>query len=121
MKAFFRNRMIRMLPFLLAAVFFTFPVRAEEILSDGDENAAAEITAEADVVLSDLTEESGIFVEELPEAGAASNSCGKNLKWSFKNGVLTVSGTGATTQMPPWLLLTAFPPLWSSVLLVFAL
>ena len=107
MKAFFQNRMIRMLPFLLAAVFFTFPVRAEEILSDGDENAAAEITAEADVVLSDLTEESGIFVEELPEAGAASNSCGKNLKWSFKNGVLTVSGTGAMydyywDNLPPW-------------------
>ena len=107
MKAYFRKTLISTLTFLLSAVCCTIPGYAEEILSDGDENAVVEITAEADSVVSDLSEELGIPAEELPEAGASSNVCGKNLKWSFKNGVLTISGTGAMydynwENLPPW-------------------
>ena len=91
------------------------PVCAEESLSDGDENVFEEIVreeipgseseiftalSEADLLTgTDGSEEeitgSSESMEELPLAEASSGACGKSLKWSFSNGTLTITGTGA--------------------------
>ena len=91
------------------------PVCAEESLSDGDENVFEEIVreeipgseseiftalSEADLLTgTDGSEEeitgSSEGMEELPLAEASSGACGKSLKWSFSNGTLTITGTGA--------------------------
>lgn len=111
----FRKNRARVLIGMLVMLGGLSPVCAEESLSDGDENVFEEIVreeipgseseiftalSEADLLTgTDGSEEeitgSSESMEELPLAEASSGACGKSLKWSFSNGTLTITGTGA--------------------------